>query len=300
MFTRHSLKSMLVAASFVVTSLLTGCAMEGATEADEGADAAGAADTADTSGAVGERGENIAAGISVPANVCSSDQEMLAGLCYTRCADGFWAQVTRCIETCSHQKPGAYQDSLAVCGYSSTNSNGWYTKELFTPNSYDRGAGVVPSSCPSGFVKSGNVCKPEPAGAPAPGAGNPGAGSSSGGGASKAQACTSAKKYWSQEQGTCLDKGTVEYFQAVCLHNDLDYSPELKMNGSAFPCVPKASSAPLGGDSTGGVQYRLPCVEGVDCMQSANPADWNHVPGVIDASNQWVPMKECTHPGDCP
>jgi hypothetical protein len=125
--------------------------------------------------------------------VCSASQEMVAGLCYTKCQPGYVSPVlfpTVCAQPC----PSGYRDDGLTCFRdasivsANTSSCPWYDKcgvglkkgcskcpsgysndgctcrrnpHAFVKGRYDRGVGVIPSSCKSGEEKDGLLCYPK-------------------------------------------------------------------------------------------------------------------------------------------
>lgn len=285
MFT-HALKTALVTTALVFATFLNGCAQEDTLETDGEAQVATQQDA-------------ITATVETPANQCAANQQMDGGLCYPTCKAGFWGQITRCIESCGHQHNGGWESSPGVCAYRVEHQSGWTSVEHFTPNSYDRGAGTLPNSCPSGFVKVGNKCKPQPGNTGTganTGANSGGTGSNGGnGGPTPQQTCVAAGKYWSQEQQQCFVYNTLGYYKALCEHNGMEYSAALQ--GTAMPCVTKASPELIGNNSQTEENNELPCEVGLTCQTDPNPKTWDKS-GVIN-SYEWVEMEQCATPDGC-
>lgn len=222
-------KAAFLAFALAIASFGAGC--EGAAESGE--------EAAEQIGTTQEALTATIAGTEVPANQCGPNQEWDGQqLCYTKCPEGYYSQITRCIRYCGSEKPGYYE----VSGYPGICMN--RQGQSFVPSGYDRGAGVPPNSCPAGFVKKPNgKCKPQPSEPKPPTA---------------EENCKNAGKYWSQLQGACLVYESVDYYKDICAKNNATYNPAKK--NSTFPCDIKQP----GGDPVAPPAGN--CFQDPDCM----------------------------------
>jgi hypothetical protein len=76
-----------------------------------------------------------------PLNSCKPDQEKNGALCYPKCKENYKGVGPVCWERC----PEGYRDDGAFCA----------------KDSYGRGVGKIPSTCPAGQVKKGALCYEE-------------------------------------------------------------------------------------------------------------------------------------------
>lgn len=96
-------------------------------------------------------------GVGVVPRECGAGQEYEAGLCYTRCREGYRGRVTACYGTC----PAGYRDDGLTCHQDAhiTRSDNsqcpWYDKCGLT---LKRGC----SKCPAGYSNDGCTCRRNP------------------------------------------------------------------------------------------------------------------------------------------
>ena len=150
---KHSTKGF--AFVFAVVAALFGAGCEGVEGGEEGTEQAERSD--ELKGAIDT--STLGAG-SLPTE-CKEGMEKDKSdvyLCYPKCSDGYFGQVTRCIMYCGVQEKGAYEENPGVCKNVYKVPNGGTDFHYFTPDSYDRGAGKPPTVCAAGMVKVNGLC----------------------------------------------------------------------------------------------------------------------------------------------